>query len=283
MRQNCFLLVLLWLCGGAALAQPDFPTLSGRVVDAAGILDAGQISALTTRLEQHETETSNQVVVVTVNDLQGYALEDYSNRLARHWGIGQKDLNNGIVLLVAPNERKVRIEVGYGLEGALTDATSSDIIRRQILPAFRESDYATGIDIGVDSIISAIKGEYQMQSAKSDDGVDGSTALPFIGFAALMQVLAMFGTRRFRNAGFPAGFAGILVSALSGSLLLGFGASLAMFALLFFVVKPGSGSGGVAPGASAGRRHSSGGLGGRGGGFSGGGGGFGGGGASGSW
>ncbi len=145
----------------AAHAQgPDFPQLTGRVVDEAEILNTTQEAKLAARLESHEKETTNQVVVATLSSLRGYAIADYGYQLGRHWGIGQKDKNNGVLLIVAPNERKVRIEVGYGLEGDLTDAISKSIIEREILPKFRQNDYPAGIDAGVATILAVLSGEY---------------------------------------------------------------------------------------------------------------------------
>src|SRR5579864_3107443 len=121
-----YLLLLLSLLSGAVLAdEPKFPPLTDRVVDDAGILSDSTRGALTDMLAQHERETSNQVVVVTLKGLQGYTIEDFGYQLGRKWGIGQKEKNNGVLLIVAPREHKVRIEVGYGLEGTLTDAASS--------------------------------------------------------------------------------------------------------------------------------------------------------------
>lgn len=280
------LCLLVGLTGGTATAAPDFPDLSGRVVDVAGLLTPDQIAALTTQLDNHEKETSNQIVIATVKDLQGYSVADYTNRLGRHWGIGQEDKDNGVVLLVAPNEREVRIEVGYGLEGALTDATSSDIIRRQILPNFREDDYAAGIQKGVDNILNAIKGEYTIQPSSGGKDVKAYGSLPIFAVIIFMQLYMVFGDRKTKHSVFPAGFAGILVMALSKSILAGLFTAVAVFVLLFFIIKPGGGS---EVGPSGRGHHRSGHPGGRrmgrsgGGGFSGGGGSFGGGGASGSW
>ncbi|MEA2971003.1 MAG: uncharacterized protein QOE78_4264, partial [Alphaproteobacteria bacterium] len=128
------LLALLLLVPALAL---DFPVLTGRVVDDAGILDAGTRAALTQKLDEFEAKTSDQLVVVTLKSLQGTSVEDFGVQLGRHWQIGQKGKNNGVLLIVAPNERKVRIEVGYGLEGALTDAVSRLIIENAITPRFR--------------------------------------------------------------------------------------------------------------------------------------------------
>ena len=155
----------------AALAQDiDFPALTGRVVDAASLLDPATEAALDARLAAHESASSDQVVVATVPSLDGRDVADYANRLGRAWGIGTAENDNGVLLVVAPNERAVRIEVGYGLEGALPDALAGRIVRREILPAFRSGDYAGGIEAGTDAILRAIEGEYV---APPDDGRRG--------------------------------------------------------------------------------------------------------------
>lgn len=141
---------------GLARAEFSFPELSGRVVDAAGILDAGQRAALEAKLAAQEAKTTDQFVVATVPSLDGTSVEDYGNRLFRHWQLGQAEKNNGVLLLVAPNERKVRIEVGYGLEGVLPDAVASTIVQTAIIPAFRSGDFAAGIDKGADAIIEIL-------------------------------------------------------------------------------------------------------------------------------
>jgi uncharacterized protein len=144
--------VLLSVLSAHALT---FPPLTGRVVDEAGILDPATKQALEQKLADFEAKTTGQFVVVTLKSLQGTSIEDYGYQLGRHWQIGQKDKNSGVLLIVAPNERKVRIEVGYGLEGNLTDAVSRLIIENAILPRFRVNDYAGGITRGVDDIIQA--------------------------------------------------------------------------------------------------------------------------------
>jgi len=155
-------LTLLLLASGAQ-AEIQFPALSGRVVDNAGLLDAGFAQNLSTRLQAHEDATGNQVVVVTLKDLQGYPIEDFGYQLGRHWGIGQKGKNNGVLLVIAPNERKIRIEVGYGLEGELTDAISSNIISTRIGPAFKRGQFDEGIEAGASAIIDALGGKYEMR------------------------------------------------------------------------------------------------------------------------
>jgi uncharacterized protein len=124
----------------AVAAEPNFPVLSGRVVDDAGVLNDGTIQNLTGMLEKHEQATGEQVVVVTLKSLGGYAIEDYGYQLGRKWGIGQKGKNTGAMLIVVPGEHKVRIEVGYVLEGKLTDAISRTILDDDILSNFRRDD-----------------------------------------------------------------------------------------------------------------------------------------------
>jgi uncharacterized protein len=151
------LALLLWL--RPATAEPTFPELTGRVVDDAQLLGADDEAQLTADLKALEDKSSDQVVVVTVPSLQGYAIEDYGYQLGRHWGIGTKQLNNGVLLIVAPNEHKVRIEVGRGLEPILTDALSKIIIENAILPHFRTGDYAGGIKDGVRDITEVLTGD----------------------------------------------------------------------------------------------------------------------------
>jgi uncharacterized protein len=141
--------------GAAAL---DFPPLTGRVVDEAGILSDATKDKLTALLAEHERQTGNQVVVVTLKDLRGQTIEQYGYQLGRHWGIGPKNGNKGALLIVAPNSRDVRIEVGYGLEGTLTDLQSKLIIENVILPDFRKGDYDAGVTDGTLTILKALGG-----------------------------------------------------------------------------------------------------------------------------
>ena len=140
----------------AALAAPKFPALTGRVVDEAGILSSQVRAQLTDMLAKQEQATTNQVVVATVKSLQGYEIRDYGYQLGRYWALGQKDKDNGVLLLVAPKERKVTIEVGYGLEGTLTDVLSNDIIQNHILPYFKKGDFDAGIVAGTQAILKVL-------------------------------------------------------------------------------------------------------------------------------
>ncbi len=152
-----FLLPVLWT-GIAFASDINFPLLTGRVVDNAHILSSGAIAGLTQELADHEKQTTNQVVVVTLPSLQGQTIEEFGVQLGRHWGIGQKAKDNGVLLIVAPNERKVRIEVGYGLEGTLTDAKSSQIVYGVILPDFRAGKMEQGIVDGTKEILDVLGG-----------------------------------------------------------------------------------------------------------------------------
>ncbi|PAP77293.1 hypothetical protein BSZ37_13040 [Rubrivirga marina] len=158
MRAGGLLAVLLLAVPGAAAL--DVPPLTGRVVDLADVLDPATEAALVARLAAHEDSTSNQVVVLTIPSLEGEILEPYATRVFRTWELGQADRDNGILLLVAVADRELRIEVGYGLEGSLTDATSGSIIRAEIVPRFRDGDFDAGVVAGVDAILGAIDGSY---------------------------------------------------------------------------------------------------------------------------
>ncbi len=165
------LLPLLLLWTAALQAAPDFPTLSGRVVDEAALMSRKQAHQLTQQLAAFEKRSGIQLVVVSVDSLDGETIEEYGYQLGRHWGIGQQGKNNGVLLLIAQDERKVRIEVGYGLEGALPDAIAANIIQTRILPAFKRGDMVAGVVAGSQSIMKALAGEYQpAEQPKSDSG-----------------------------------------------------------------------------------------------------------------
>lgn len=186
---GCLIVLALSSPAGAA---PDYPALTGRVVDQANLLDASARDGLEARLAAHEAAGGDQVVVVTLTSLDGESIEEYGVGLGRHWGIGREGKDNGVLLIVAPEEREVRIEVGYGLEGTLTDAVSSQIIQNEILPRFRRGDMAGGIVAGADAIVAALGGAYHAEawSASSDaaaargDPLIPDWAIPFLFFGA---------------------------------------------------------------------------------------------------
>jgi len=165
-----FSAALLLCLSFSSLATPEFPPLRGRVVDTAGLLNASTEQQISQQLADHEQQTTNQIVVATLPHLQGYSIEEFGYQLGRHWGIGQKNTNNGVVLLVAKKERKIRIEVGYGLEGALTDALASNIIQTIIRPQFKKGNFNQGLSKGVTAIITAIRGEYKANKFKESSG-----------------------------------------------------------------------------------------------------------------
>jgi len=277
-------LLLLLVIASAAHGAPSFPELSGRVVDQAELLTPVTLKSLTEKLANHEKKSSNQLVVVTLKSLQGYSIEDYGYQLGRHWGIGQGKLDNGVLLIVAPNERRVRIEVGYGLEGRLTDALANDIIQHRILPEFRRNR-------AVDGILQVIDGAYQATPSSSRHAEPNSGNNIFNSFI-LVFFLAIFAGEFLSNMLGNRFKSGLVMSALAfllGLLLVGlavgFIAALLVFVFHVFIGGGGPRGGGSSRGSRYGGYYggySGGGYSG-GGGFSGGGGSFGGGGASGGW
>lgn len=213
------LLLLFALLVAAPAGAQTFPPLSGRVVDQAELLSPEQEAQLTQRLEALEGASSRQLVVATVPDLQGHDIADFANRLFRTWRVGQAQANNGVLLLVAVAERKVRIEVGYGLEGVLTDALSSRIIRERITPRFREGDFPGGIFAAVDAIVEQLQAppeaaEQRVLAAQEQEnrgaarrGDRGGSIVPLIvwGAVLLFMILPAFGAgfagRRTRGRG----------------------------------------------------------------------------------
>ena len=170
-RERWALLILLLILASPALAsEPKFPPLTGRVVDDAAVLNASTRGELTRMLAEHERATGEQVVVVTLDALQRYPIEEYGYQLGRHWGIGQKGTNTGALLIVVPREHKVRIEVGYGLEGILTDAISRVIIERDIVPNFRRGDFNAGVLAGTTSMLRVLGGNPEIGEPATSPG-----------------------------------------------------------------------------------------------------------------
>lgn len=206
---------LLLLCfaaaTGPAMAQ-SFPAANGtHVVDAANLLDPAAEQALDGKLANFEKQTGRQFVVATIADLQGYPIEDYGYKLGRTWGVGNKDRDDGVVLIVAPKDRKVRIEVGYGLEPVLTDAYSSVIINSAIVPRFKAGDYPGGINAGADAVIQQLQlppdeAAKRMQAAEQEQAKPSRGGIPFalifwVFILVFMVLPAMFSGRRGRRFG----------------------------------------------------------------------------------
>ena len=268
-RAAALFMVLLFALAGAAVAQTPVPELSGRVVDEAGILSSGTEQAVSDYFRRIEDATGAQAAVLTVASLEGDALERYSIRVVEAWELGQAGEDNGVLLLVAIEERQIRIEVGYGLEGRLTDATSGVIIREYIQPAFRAGDFDAGIinasqAIGTvvagDTEVAGISGSSVGRSVASGRRSSSARGIPFnLGFFVIIFMLGSFGrmSRRRGSGLLSMFFWGSMLGSASRHRHGGFG---------------GGGFGGSGFGGGGGF-----------GGFSGGGGGFGGGGASGGW
>jgi len=191
MLRTCCVLLLGMLICTSLLAQPSFPKLSGQVVDKANLLDSAAEQRIASQLQAHTNATGNQVVVVTVPDLQGYPIETYGYQLGRHWQIGQQGKNNGVLLIIAKAERSMRIEVGYGLEGTLTDAISANIIQTILRPAFKKGQFEQGIEAGATAIIAALGGQYSMR--KTSSGKKAPTALVLLIFIIIIAMNVLRG------------------------------------------------------------------------------------------
>ncbi len=241
--------VLALAAAPAVTAAPTFPPLNGqRVVDDAHVLSAATVSDLTAKSAALEAKTGDQMVVVTLPDLQGYEIEDYGYQLGRYWALGQKGKDNGLIFIVVPSEHKVRVEVGYGLEPVITDALSSQILQEQVLPKFRTNDIDGGVAAGANALITQLgldpaQAQANAQAAAQPPPYHRPNPIP----AIIILIIFFFVIR------------GLFWGMRRGGL----------WAAAPFIFSGGGGFGG-------------GGFGG-GGGFSGGGGSFGGGGASGSW
>jgi len=164
-------MMLVLLLPATARAAPNFPQFTGLVTDAANVIPADQKAALEAKLQALQQQTGRQLVVATIPDLQGYDIADYGYQLGRTWGVGLKGLDNGAILIVAPKEHKVRVEVGYGLEPVLTDAFSSVVIQQAIVPRFKAGDMAGGISAGVDALAQQLSLPDDQAKAKMDAAV----------------------------------------------------------------------------------------------------------------
>jgi uncharacterized protein len=286
------LLMFLPRAFGAGLVP--VPPLTGHVVDLTGSLSPSAASALEARLSAFEAEKGSQIAVLIVPTARPEAIEQYSIRVADAWKLGRKKVDDGVILLVAKEDREMRLEVGYGLEGALPDITAKRIVSDIITPYFKAGDFEGGINAGVDAILKVVQGEALPPAPHRPAYGHGGNGGRGNGFGLGLFVLVFFASGfirsilgRARGGAVAGGVAGLLGYFMLGSLVLGIGAGL--FALLVTLL--GRESGGMGSGRGY-RGFGGGGFGGfggggfgggGGGGFSGGGGGFGGGGASGKW
>jgi uncharacterized protein len=286
------LLLLCWAC--SALALVAVPALSGRVVDQTGTLAASDIASLTQQLKDLETRKGSQIAVLIVPTTDGEAIEQFSLRVAEAWKIGRKKIDDGALLVIAKNDRRLRIEVGYGLEGALTDVTTKRIIDEDITPKFKAGDFAGGVSAGVNRMVRIAEGEKLPEPAPPHwetsellNYLNPGNPFVIVGLIIVAGVLRSF-LGRFIGALATGGIVGVVAWFVAGSLAAAMLVGFIAFVVTFLFQNLGS------TGPSVGRRRydrdnggwvmgGSGSSGSDSGGFSGGGGNFGGGGASGSW
>ena len=233
MLRRLFPVLLMGLLALAAHAQPAVPTLTGRVVDGADVLSSEVERTLTDMLAEHERATSNQVVVLTVPSLEGDTVEGFALRAFNEWGLGQADRDNGVLILIARDEREMRIEVGYGLEGALTDAEAGRIIRSEFVPAFRNGDYDGGTLAGASAVIGTIEGTYVPVDTAPGDEVPWVFRLVFGLFFGGMPLLVFAPSFFLAGRWGSLGFIGIFVVVGGGFLL--FSLWGALFVLVGYV------------------------------------------------
>lgn len=278
--------LLAWMLCWAVVAVADVavPPLTGRVVDQTGTLTSEQIATLDGTLQSFEQRKGSQIAVLIVPTTEPETIEQFSIRVADAWKIGRKKIDDGAILVIAKDDRRLRIEVGYGLEGALTDVTSKRIIDEIITPKFRQGDFAGGISAGVDRIIGVINGEPLPEPKHQQNGADFLDSLGSVGPVAFFAVLVFGGIfrsifGRLLGAVVTGGLVGLVIWFLAGTLAIA--AIIGLIAFVFTLIgdsvvsSGGGGRGGWSGGGWSG--------GSSGGGFSGGGGSFGGGGASGRW
>jgi len=266
MERRGMALVLL-LVAPLLLAQAiaaTLPALTGRVVDQADLIDAATEAELAARLQAFEEKSSDQIVVATINSLEGEAIEPFANRLFRAWRLGQSWENNGVLLVVAKNDRRMRIEVGYGLEGTLTDLHSKLIIENTMAPAFREGDFAGGISRAVDDIIMVLEGNAAELEARAERNREAAGEIDSVELLFVLLFVSIF----------VGAFAFAILPRLFGRKI---GRRRYRWLGMEFDYTPSSSGGGWSGGSTSGGWSSGGG------GFSGGGGSSGGGGASGGW
>jgi len=207
-----FAFLTIFIFVGSAMAL-DVPQYRGRVNDFAGILAPDQVRNLEKKLEQYEKETSNQIAILTITSLEEDSLEDFSIRVVENWKIGHKGKDNGVLILVVFKDRKMRIEVGRGLEGSLTDLTAGRIVTDVMAPAFKQKDYNKGINDAIDAIGLAVKGEFEADAIKKDNS-DDKFGLYLIFLAITLIIAGVVGMILHPIAGGIAGGAGTFLATL---------------------------------------------------------------------
>jgi uncharacterized protein len=296
MARRIPLIALLLLLSFAGAAAKDIPRLTGHVNDTANLIPEDQRQRIEAQLAQFEKQTGDQVAVLTVDSLDGEAIEDYANKVGRAWALGQKGKDNGAILLVSKADRKMRIEVGYGLEPVLTDLQTSIIQNQVIIPHFKQGDFGAGIGAGVDAILSTIQGKAVQPAPQAEPAGSGDRSNSWPGLLLFgLFALGPFILNAIRSGSWIVYIVVLPILFFLGSLagvtvgLIAAGVWLVLFPILRMILPktPSSGRfrgpGGWWMGGPGGFGGGGGSFGGGGGGFSGGGGSFGGGGSSSSW
>ena len=217
-----------------AQAVPPVPT-DFPIVDQTNTLTTDQIKSLSTTIAEERKNSGNQIAILMISSLNGDSIEDFSIRTTRQWGIGEKDKNNGVLLLIVKDDRQLRIEVGYGLEGVLPDVTASRIIRYSITPAFKQGKYYDGISAGIKDIIAVIHNEYKAPSANSKSinlkNIDWSSILFGLFFLPVWVGSLLARSKSWWGGGVVGGVVGIIISFIFGFLFIGVAAIVILFLL----------------------------------------------------
>jgi uncharacterized protein len=234
MKRLLLSVVLLTVFAAGATAQEaDIPYLTGRVTDNAQILSEETRKSLSESLKAHEEHSTNQIAILTIPTLAGESIEDYAGRVFKEWRLGQKGKDNGILLIVVPNDRRMRIEVGYGLEGTMTDAMAGRIIRNVMTPKFRKGDYGGGISDGAQAIIEVLEGGSIQETAGTAERSETSNSS---GFLDGMERPDMPVTQRILLGAFIFGIIGIFT--VVGIMTPGMGWFLYVFLIPFWAMFP---------------------------------------------
>ncbi|MEO6608080.1 MAG: TPM domain-containing protein [Aestuariivirga sp.] len=212
------LLLAAFFAASLSFAAPNFPPLTGRVVDAAGILNSDAKTILENRLRDYQDQSGHQVAVATVPSLEGYDIRDYGNQLFRKYALGDKTKNDGVLVLVAPAEHKVSIEVGYGLEGDLTDAMSRIIIENAMIPRFKTGDWAGGLYAGLDDIQKVVggQGDEVVKRVESQSAGNPDDIIPVIIFFIFVLIIVFNASRGGRGIFIPGSGGGFGGGGFSG-------------------------------------------------------------------
>jgi len=232
MKKIIYPAIFILFTGISGSFSADVPYLTGRITDNAQILSESSRKSLTGFLKEHELKTSNQIVILTISSLEGENIEDFANKVFNEWKLGQKDKDNGILIVIVPDERKMRIEVGYGLEGILPDITADRIIRNIMAPRFREGDFEGGITEGTKSIINILEGG----EIEANSLIEETSEVSEPSFLGDLESTGLSLTERILMGAFIFGIIGLFT--IIGILTPGFGWFMYLFLIPFWAMFP---------------------------------------------